>query len=216
LMTRLHPDERPRKDQVARDLALWQELAGEPVALDVSAARARLHEKLRSAIAEQDTQEQYKNLAYVVVRRVQQLTKPLNEALKELYPRTQVDVMSDQMTQILLRTQVYAGLGREIIFRWNRCTLVAPSNRPGSVTLRMSRSAELFSDGAFLLRLWVHVGREKTMGSFFDWQSPDMSAPVGSVEMEKMLQDGVADLAAGLRQGVEAFVEHIPPDDGVG
>jgi hypothetical protein len=40
-MTRLHPDERPRKDQVARDLALWQELAGEPVALDVSAARAR-------------------------------------------------------------------------------------------------------------------------------------------------------------------------------
>ncbi len=31
-MTRLHPEERPSKEQVARDLALWQELATEPIA----------------------------------------------------------------------------------------------------------------------------------------------------------------------------------------
>ena len=110
----------------------------------------------------------------------------------------------------------HAGLSRDIIFRWNRCTLVAPFRRPSSVTLRMSRSVELFSDGDFVLRLWVHVGPEKTMGSFFDWQSPDLSAPVGSVELEKMLQDGVAELAQGLRQGVEAFVEHLPADEQAG
>ena len=162
-MTRLHPEERPSKDQVARDLVLWQELAGEPVMLDLSAASARLREKLRSAIAEQDMHEQYKNLAHAAIRQLQQLTAPLNEGLKNLYPRTQVDIMSDQMTQNLLRTHVHAGLGRETIFRWNRCTLVAPSTRPGSVTLRMSRSVELFSDGGFLLRLWVHVAPEKTM-----------------------------------------------------
>jgi serine/threonine protein kinase len=215
LMTRLHPEERPSKDQVARDLALWQELAGEPVMLDVSAAGARLRQKLRSAIAEQDTQEQYKNLAHAAIRRFQQLTTPLNEGLKNLYPRTQVDILSDQMTHNLLRTLVHAGLGRDIIFHWNRCTLVAPFSHPGSVTLRMSRSAELFSDGEFLLRLWVHVGLEKVMESIFDWQSPDLSAPVG-VEMEKMLQDGVAELAQGLKQGVEAFVEHLPADEGAG
>ena len=45
-MTRLHPEERPSKEQVARDLAAWQQLASEPVALDVSEARARLAEKL--------------------------------------------------------------------------------------------------------------------------------------------------------------------------
>jgi Protein kinase domain len=216
LMTRRHPEERPSKDQVARDLALWQELAGEPVILDLSADGARLRAKLRSAIAEQDTQQQYKDLAYAAVRRLQQLTAPLNEGLKNLYPRTQVDIMSDQMTQNLLRTLVHAELGRDIIFRWSRCTLVAPFSHPGSVTLRMSRSVELFSDGDLVVRLWVHVGLEKVMASIFDWQSPDLSAPVGSVEMEKMLQDGVTELAQGLKQGVEAFVEHLPTDEEAG
>ena len=216
LMTRLHPEERPSKDQAARDLALWQELAGEPVMLDLSAAGARLRAKLRSAIAEQDTQQQYTNLAHAAVRRLQQLTAPLNEGLKNLYPRTQVDIMSDPKTQTMIRARSSADLRRNIIFSWNRCTLVAPFSYPGSVTLRMSRSIELFSDGDLLVRLWVHIGREKTMGTFFDWQSPDLSAPVGSVELEKMLQDGIAELAQGLQQGVEAFVEHLPADEDAG
>ena len=91
-MTRLHPEERPPKSQAARDLALWQELAGDPGVFDVSAARVRLQEKLRSSIAEQDIHEQYKNLAHAAVRRLQQLTAPLNEGLKSLYPRAQVDI----------------------------------------------------------------------------------------------------------------------------
>lgn len=216
LMTRLHPDERPSKEQVARDLAAWQDLAATPTVFDVSAARARLHQKLRSSMAEQDIQEQYKRLAQTAVRRLQELTVPLNEGLKNLYPRTQVDIMSDQMTQNLLQTRGHGDLGRDIIFRWQRCTIVAPFDRPSSVTLRMSRLAELFSDGVLLLRLWVHVGPEKTMGSFFDWQSPDVSAPVGSIEMERMLQDGIAELAQGLKQGVDVFVEHLPDEGEAG
>ena len=214
LMTRLHSDERPSKEQVARDLALWQDLAGAPVAFDVSAARARLREKLRSSITEQDMQEQYKVLAQAALRRLQQLTAPLNEGLKSLYPRAQIDSMSDEMTQNLLRTLGHAGLGRDIILRWQRCTLVAPFGHPGSVVLRMSRSVELFSDGDLLLRLWVFVGRMKGMGSFFNWQSPDMSAPVGSIEMENLLQDGIAQLSENLKQGVDVFVEHLPADEG--
>ena len=216
LMTRLHPAERPSKEQVARDLALWQELAGAPVAFDVSAARARLREKLRSSITEQDMQEQYKVLAQAALRRLQQLTAPLNEGLKSLYPRTQIDSTSDEMTQNLLRTLGHADLGRDIIFRWQRCTLVAPLGYPGSVVLRMSRSVELFSDGDLLLRLWVFVGRMKGMGSFFNWQSPDMSAPVGSVEMENLLQDGIAQLSQNLKQGVDVFVEHLPAGEDPG
>jgi len=216
LMTRLHPDERPSKEQVARDLALWQDLAAGPVVFDVSAARSRLHEKLRSSMAEQDMQEQYKVLAQAAIRRLQQLTAPLNEGLKSLYPRTKVDSMSDEMTQNLLRTLGHADLGRDIIFRWQRCTLVAPFEYPGQVALRMSRSVELFSDGEFLLRLWIFVGPQKVMGSFFDWQSPSMSAPVGSVETEKILQDGIAELSQNLKQGVDVFVEHLPADEGSG
>jgi serine/threonine protein kinase len=216
LMTRLHSGERPSKEQVARDLHLWRELAGGPVPFDVSAARARLHEKLRSSIAEQDMQEQYKVLAQAAIRRLQQLTAPLNEGLKSLYPRTQVDSMSDAMTQNLLRTLGHAGLTSEVIFRWQRCTLVAPFERSGAVSLRMSRSVELFSDGNFVLRLWVFIGPQKVMGSFFNWQSPDMSAPVGSVEMEKVLQDGIAELSQNLKQGVDVLVEKLPADEGSG
>jgi serine/threonine protein kinase len=210
LMTRLHPEERPSKEQVARDLAMWQELAGEPVIIDLSAGGARLREKLQSSIAEQDTQEQYKDLAHAGVRRLQQLTAPLNESLKNLYPRTQVDIMSDRMTKNLLRT--HAGHRHEIILQWQRCTLVAPSSRPASATLRMSRSVELFSDGSFLLRLWVFVGPEGVMGNYFDWQWSETPVPVGSIEMETVLQNGVAELAQNLKQGVEAFVEHLPAD----
>lgn len=212
LMTRLHPEERPSKEQATRDLALWNELSGEPAVIDLSEAGARLREKLRSSIAEQDTQEQYKDLAQSAVRRLQQLTAPLNQSLKELYPRTHVDTMSDKMTRNLLRT--HAGRRYEIVFQWQRCTLVAPSSRPASTTLRMSRSVELFSDGSFLLRLWVFVGPEGVMGSYFDWQWPETLAPVGSIEMERVLENGVAELAQNLKRGVDVFVEHLPADGG--
>jgi hypothetical protein len=151
------------------------------------------------------------------VRQLQELTAPLNEGLKSLYPRTQIDIMSDKMTRNLLRTYVHLGLRHDIIFRWQRCTLVAPFSRPGSVTLRMSRSVELFSDGVFKLHLWVHVGPEKAMGgAFFDWQPDDLSAPVGTVELEKMIQDGIGRLSESLEQGVEAFVDHLPAEEGTG
>jgi serine/threonine protein kinase len=215
LMTRLHPEERPSKDQVARDLASWQELAAEPAAFDVSEARTRLREKLQSAIAQQNTLEQYKDLAHGAVRRLQELTAPLNSGLKSLYPRTQVDSMTDELTQNTVRS-LRPGRDQEIVFRWQRCTLIAPFDRRGSTALRMSRSLELLSNGLILLHLLVLVGPEGTMGSYFDWQLEEMSAPVGSVEAEKMLEDAVRELSDALRQGVDVFVEHLPPADNGG
>lgn len=99
-MTRLHADERPSKDQVARDLAAWEQLASEPVVLDVSTAHARLHEKLGPQIAEQDTQTQRKELALAAVRRLQELTRPLNDALKSLSARTEVDDGGQQILPV--------------------------------------------------------------------------------------------------------------------
>jgi len=191
-MTRLHPEERPSKDQVARDLASWQELGAETAVFDVSDARARLREKLQSAIAEQDTLEQHKDLAHGAVRRLQELTAPLNSGLRSLYPRTQVDSMTDKLTQNTVRS-LRPGRDQEVAFRWQRCTLVAPLDRPGSTTLRMSRSVELLSNGLILLHLLVLVGPEGNMGSYFVWQPEERSAPVGSVEAEKMLEDAVRD-----------------------
>jgi serine/threonine protein kinase len=208
LMTRLHPEERPSKEQVARDLAAWSDLAAVPTVFDVSDARAKLHAKLQSTIAEQDTREQNKELAYAAIRRLQELTNPLNDGLKSLYSRTVVDFQSDEMTRNLLKTHHH--YGQELLLRWQRCTLVAPFDRPASATLRMGRCLELFDDGTLRLLLMVHVGPEGVMGTYFDSQLEIRSAPVGSVEAEKMLEDGVRDLSGALKAGVDVFVEKQP------
>jgi serine/threonine protein kinase len=207
LMTRLHPEERPPKEQVARDLATWHELSSEPVAFDVSDARSRVRTKLEKAISEQDTQEQRKDLTHAAIRRLQELTAPLNEGLKSLHPRTKVDSQSDEMTRNILKTHY----GKEVVFRWFRTTIVAPfDDWPGSTALKMGRSVELFDDGVIQLRLMVHVGPQGLMGTDFDWTLGETSAPVGSVQAEKVLEDGIRELTDALKRGVEVFVEKLP------
>jgi serine/threonine protein kinase len=207
LMTRLHAEERPSKAQVARDLAAWQSLAATPSVFDVSVARSRLREKLQFEIAEQDMVEQYKDLAHVAVRRLQELTAPLNAGLRDLYPGTQVDSMNDELTQNTVRTR---HRGQQVLFRWQRCTLVAPFSRTGSIMLRLSRSLELLGDGRIMLNLLVLVSPNGTMGSYFAWESGDRSAAVGSIDAEKMLEDSLGELSEALQQGVDVFVERLP------
>ena len=207
LMTRLHPEERPSKAQVAQDLAAWQTLGADAVVLDVSDARARLRQKLQSEIAEQDMVEQYKELAYAVVRRLQELTVPLNAALKDLYPRTQVDSLNDELTQNTVRGH---HPGQQVLFRWQRCTIVAPFDQANSTTLRLSRSLELLDNGLIVLNLLVLVSPKATMGNYFARESGDRTATVGSIEAEKLLEDAVSELTEALKQGIDVFVEHLP------
>lgn len=207
LMTRLHPEERPSKAQVARDLAAWQALGSDATVLDVSDARSRLRRKLQSEIAEQDMAEQFRDLAHAAVYRLQELTAPLNAALKDLYPRTQVDSMTDKLTQNTVRCH---HPGRQVPFRWQRCTLVAPFDKASSTILRLSRSLELLDNGLIVVNLQILVSPKATMGNYFNWQSGDRAAAVGSIEAEKMLEGAVGELTEALKQGIDVFVEHLP------
>jgi hypothetical protein len=206
-MTRLHPEERPSKAQVARDLAAWQSLEAAPAVFDVSVARSRLRGKLQFEIAGQDIVEQDKDLAHAAVRRLQELTAPLNAALKDLYPRTQVDSMNDKETQNIVRGH---HPGQQVLFRWQRCTLVAPFDRSSSTTLRLSRSLELLDNRRIVLNLLVLVSPKATMGNYFTWESGDRSAAVGSIEAEQMLEGAISELSGALKQGVDVFVERLP------
>jgi hypothetical protein len=209
LMTRLDPAERPSKEQVARDLEAWRKLASVPVALDVSETRSRLRAKLTPAIAEQGRQAARKELALGAVRKLQELTAPLNEALKSLSSRTEIDSATDKMTTNILRS--FGAHGRPLVeFRWHRCTIVAPLDGPAPITLRMSRSLAQLSDGSLVLHLMVHVGPDGMMGSDYSWHPPAASSPVGSLEAEQMLQDGVRDLGDALREGIEVLVDQLP------
>jgi serine/threonine protein kinase len=207
LMTRLHPEERPSKDQVAEDLAAWQTLRADTVVLDVSDARARLRQKLQSEIAEQDMVQQYKDLAHAAARRLQELTAPLNTALKDLYSRTEVDSMSDELTRATVRGH---HPGRQVLFRWQRCTLVAPFDGASSTTLRLSRSLELLDTGILVLNVLVLVGPKATMGNYFSWESGDRTAAVGSIGAEKMLEGAVSELTEALKQSIDVLVERLP------
>lgn len=208
LMTRLRPEERPSKEQVARDLTTWKELATEIPVMDVSEARVRFRAKIEKALDEQDTQEEYKELAHAAARHLQELTAPLNSELKNLYPRAQVYSMTDAMTKNILKGNHF---GRTVIWDWRRCTILSPFDRPMGTTLRMARALELFDDGTLHLYLVVDVGPERTMGNYFHWTlKQPASAPVGSVEAERMLDDGVRELANAVKQGVEVFVDRLP------
>lgn len=209
LMTRLHADERPTMEQVARDLAAWEQLADEPLVLDVSAARARLQSKIGPLLAAQDIQAQRKELALAAVRNLQTKTKPLNEALKSLSARTEVDSATDKLTANILKS--HGGFGRGYsVFRWHRCTIVQPLDSPVAITLRMGRSLELMEDGTLNLHLMVDVGLEGVMATMFTWVRPMASAMVGTVEAEQMLDDGVRELLEQLQQGIDVFVDHLP------
>ena len=142
------------------------------------------------------------------MRQLQKLTAPLNEALKDLYGRTKIDSASDELTQNILRSQSH--WGQQVEFRWQRCTLVAPMDRAVSMTLRMSRCLELMEDGTLRLHMLVLVGPEGVFGTDFSWQPNMRSAAVGSIEVEKMLEDGVRDLAKALEDAIDVFVEKLP------
>ena len=177
--------------------------------LDVSAARARLREKLAVQIATQDTQAQRKELALAAVRRLQELTKPLNDALKSLSARTEVDSATDKFTTNILKS--HDGFGApQTDFRWHRCTLVRPLDGPVTLVLRMGRSLELMADGTLRLHLMVDVGPDGVMATSYNWHRPLASATVGTVEAEHMLDEGVRELVDALQQGIDVFVDELP------
>ena len=207
--TRLVPGDRPTKEQVVRDLEAWLELDSEPVALDLSDARAAFHAKIKGAIEEQDSLERFRTQALTAIRRLQELTGPLNIALKDLYGRTRIDMPADKITREILRTY-HPMYPLEVIHRWHRCTLVQPLDGPASPTLRMSRCLELMNDGTVVLWLMVHVAPEGVMGQYFNWAVSFDATPVGTIETEKLLQEGVEQMAEQLKAGIAVLIEKLP------
>jgi hypothetical protein len=86
-MTQLPPAARPLMRQVARDLSAWLELAEQPPVIDVSDARARIREQLAQEFSEQDAHDLRREHGIAAVRKLSQLTRPLNEALRQIHPR---------------------------------------------------------------------------------------------------------------------------------
>lgn len=208
-MTRIHPEDRPSMEQVAHDLRAWQTLTAEAPAVDLSQAGAQLRKKLAGELAVAERRESNKEQAIAAVRRLQELTAPLNHALKQLHPNTEIDVMDDKLSNNVLKTQVETG-AREIEWRWTRCTRVPVGPEYHRYSLRIGRGLELTRDGVLIVRALVDVSYPSIEESDFFWQSGEREAPVGTIEADRMLQDAVIELGQQLETAVAVFVDKAP------
>jgi hypothetical protein len=210
--TRLHPEERPTMADVAADLLAWSELAAAPVAVNVGELRTRLRGRMAGELAAEDLLEQRQEMAHAAVRRVNELFKPLNDALSDVHPRAQIDLMADRYIQNMLSTPEHSG-APDIVFKFQRLSQITSGPDYNLFSLRMGRSLELTTDGALIFRACIDVGHATIGGSAFDWASGEHTAEVGSVQADVMLQHAIAEVAPQLESAIEAFVEKMPQPD---
>jgi serine/threonine protein kinase len=208
-MTLIHPEDRPSMEQVARDLRAWQTLNAEAPPVDLSQAGAQLREKLAGELVAGERRESNKEQAIATVRRLQELIAPLNRALTQLHPNTEIDVMDDKLTNNMLKTFGETG-AREIEWRWTRCTRVPVGPEHHRYSLRMGRGLELTGDGALIFRALIDISYPSLGGSDFFWQSGEREAPVGTIEADRMLQDAVMEVEQQLEKAVAVFVDKAP------
>jgi hypothetical protein len=207
--TRLHPEERPTMADVAADLLAWAELTAAPVAVNVGELRTRLRGRMAGELAAEDLLEQRQEMAHAAVRRVNELFKPLNDALSDVHPRAQIDLMADRYIQNMLSTPEHSG-APDIAFKFQRLSQITSGPDYNLFSLRMGRSLELTTDGALIFRACIDVGHPTIGGSAFDWASGEHTAEVGSVQADVMLQHAIAEVAPQLESAIEAFVEKMP------
>jgi serine/threonine protein kinase len=206
--TRLHPEERPSMTEVAADLRAWSQLANEPVVVDLGDRRKRLREAVASELTKADLLAQQKEMAVSAVRLVNELFAPFNAALKDAHPHAQIDLAADRFTHNTLRTTPTFG-SDEIVFTFQRLSQVTTGPEAHPFALRIGRGLELTRDGDLIFRTYIDVSHPRTMGAEFHWRGEERRAPVGSVQASVMLQEGVAETASKLTEGIDAFIEYL-------
>ena len=209
--TRLHPDQRPSMSEVAVDLHAWGEL-GQGRAIDVSALAAQLRAKMEREIAAEDLLEQRKELALGAVRQLQDLCEPLNDALRSAHPRPQLNIVGDRYARNVLHTYQHSG-APNIVFAYDRVSKIGSGEEPFRFELSFGRGLELTDDGTLIFRAFVLVGHQRISGTSYSWESEALTAAVGSVTAERMVEDGVAVLAEKLQEGLAVFVAELPTRD---
>jgi serine/threonine protein kinase len=211
-MTLLHPEGRPPMPQVGDDLEAWLQLAGEPAVIDVSGLAARLREKMQEELAREDLQGRWKEQYLAHIRRLQELTRPINAALGDTLSNAEIDVMGDRTMNNMIRTFDETSGEPDILERWQRTSQIAAGPDWNRFMLRVGRSLELTGDGNVIVRAMIDVGYPELSGHAFLWRSEDLSAPVGSVQAERHLEGIAAQASDQLHAALHAFLENVPTD----
>jgi hypothetical protein len=161
--TRLQPDQRPTMPEIAADLVAWREL-GKTSTIDVSELAVALRAKMEREIADEDLLEQRRELAHAAVRRLQELCRPLNDALRAAHPRPQLDIIGDRYARNVLHTPRHSG-APEIVFSYDRVSKIGSGDEVLRFELSCGSGVDLTADGTLVFRAFVLIGREAIGGS---------------------------------------------------
>jgi len=203
--TRLHAEERPTMQEVADDLAAWHGLGQRAFAIDVSKVGAELRRRLEGQIAKEDLADQRRELALEAARKLQELVRPLNEALQHVMPRAEIGMSGESSARALLHSP--DAMGRElIVWRHDRTSRIS-AGQVVPLDFSFGVGLDLTESGTLVFRTYVLVARRAVMGNDFFWQPPPAEAPVGSVAADRMLEDRVAAIGEPFKAGLEVFVE---------
>ncbi len=209
--TQLTPGARPTMAQFATELRTWQQLSTTSPAIDVAGHAARLRERMRGEIDGEDVQAERKRLALATVRTLQQACRSLDDALKAIHPRPELDIVGDKLTNTMLHLTHRT---RDAAFSYERTSKIASRLDLRRYVVAYGRGLDLLEDGEVVLGAYVIVHFEKVMGSDFHWSSGDRSAPAGSIEAERTVQQLVS--ARGRTRQSHRRVRGEGADDGLG
>jgi serine/threonine protein kinase len=206
--TLLDPHRRPNAAMFGTELRQWLELPATEADFDLSAASTAVREALSAEIDDTNRVDGWKEDAYKAARRLEELVRPLNEAMKEADPRAAVGV-NDELVSKMLRTLEHMG-SAEVLFHFARATSLTVGARPVQTVLRMGRGVELVEDGQLIIRTMIDLGLDGVMQSDMHWTSADRSVPVGSVSQEAALQEAVRELSEKLGEALQLLASKAP------
>jgi protein kinase-like protein len=198
--TRIEPDSRPSAAVFSRELRDWLELPLESADFELAEASVAVRAALAGEIDETQRVEGFKEDAYRAARRLEELVKPLNEAMKEADPRAEVGV-ADELVDKMLATLEHLG-APEVLFHFSRTTKISVGSDPIRYVLRLGRGVELIEGGDLVIRTMVDLGLDRVMQSDMSWHSEERIVQVGSVRQEAALQEAVTELGEKLREAL--------------
>ena len=210
--TRFDATQRPTMAEMAAELERWLELRKEAPTIDLSAEGARLRAQLAEELDAEDLLEQRKEFALVAVRRFTELFKPINEALKNVHPRAQVELMPDDYFRNYLSTMRAFGAA-STVFKHIRMSQITTGPSHSVFALRIGRGIELTDEGVLILRVAIDVSHPRTSGTTYSWHSDDFVAPVGSIDSAQQMERLVEETQERLKEAVEAFSNHLASGD---
>lgn len=206
--TQLDSRNRPPMADFAAELQTWLKLPTEASDFEMAEASAAVRERLAGEIDESERLARWREGALNAARRLEELVRPLSEAMKAADPRAQVGV-SDKLVNDMLSTLREMG-AREVLFHFARATTIAAGADPIRYVLRMGRGVELVEGGELIIRTMIDLGLDGVMQTDMHWTSGERMVPVGTVHQEAALQAAVEELAEKLREALRLFAEKAP------